>query len=105
MIPWRRHVEDYLRLRRSLGFKLRAAQRHLARFAAFLEARGALHLTNALALQWAQEASAARPATWAQRLGVVRGFARHWSAQDPHSEVPPWGLLPHRPTGATVHLQ
>jgi hypothetical protein len=36
----------------------------------------------------------AQPAYWAQRLGHVRGFARHWSAIDPRTEVPPGRLLP-----------
>jgi integrase len=97
MSTWRQAVEDYIQLRRSLGFKLCEAKVALLRFAVFLEARGAAHLTIALALQWAQEDPAARPAEWARRLSFVRGFARHWSAQDPHTEVPPWGLLPHRP--------
>ncbi len=97
MSTWRQAVEDHIQLRRSLGFKLCEAKVALLRFAVFLEARGAAHLTIALALQWAQENPAARPAEWARRLSFVRGFARHWSAQDPHTEVPPWGLLPHRP--------
>jgi integrase len=32
----------------------------------------------------------------AQRLGFVRVFARHWSATDPRTEIPPVGLLPFR---------
>jgi integrase/recombinase XerD len=37
MSPWRSAVEDYVQLRRSLGFKLRETQRALLEFAAFLE--------------------------------------------------------------------
>jgi integrase len=48
-------------------------------------------------MEWAQKAKHARPAEWARRLSFVRGFARHWSAHDPQTEVPPSGLLPHRP--------
>ena len=97
MRTWRTAVEDYIQLRRSVGFKLCEAKVALLHFASFLEASGASHLTIALALHWAQQDPAARPAAWARRLSFVRGFARHWSAQDPHTEVPPWGLLPHRP--------
>jgi len=104
MSTWRQAVEDYIQLRRSLGFKLCDAQVALRHFASFLEASGASHLTIALALQWAQHDPAARPAEWARRLSFVRGFARHWSAQDPHTEVPPWGLLPHRPGRARPYL-
>lgn len=88
MSSWRHAVANYIQLRRSVGFQLRAAEVALGRFAAFLDARGAAHLTSALALQWAQQDPTAHPVTWAQRLGFVRGFARHWSAQDPHTEVP-----------------
>ncbi len=96
MSPWRSAVEDYVQLRRSLGFKLRETQRALLEFAAFLEQHRAAHLTIALALQWAQQEPGAPPTTWARRLSFVRGFARHWSAQDPETEVPPWNVFPRR---------
>ena len=58
---------------------------------------GASHITTALALQWAQATtSSSQPAEWARRLRSVRGFARHWSATDPLTEIPPVGVLPHR---------
>jgi integrase/recombinase XerD len=104
MRTWRPAVEDYIQLRRSLGFKLCDAKVALLHFAAFLDARGAAHLTIALALQWAQQDPAAPPTAWARRLSFVRGFARHWSAQDPHTEVPPWSLLPHRPSRPRPYL-
>jgi integrase len=34
----------------------------------------------------------------------VRGFARHWSATDPSTEVPPLGLLPYRPARAQPYF-
>ncbi|MGH8058126.1 MAG: tyrosine-type recombinase/integrase, partial [Candidatus Entotheonellia bacterium] len=46
----------------------------------------------------------ARPATWARRLSSVRGFAHDRSATDARTEVPPWGLLPHRPQRARPYL-
>ena len=101
---WRTAVEDYIQLRRSLGFKLCYAKVALLHFAAFLDARGAAHLTIALALQWAQQDPGAPPIAWTRRLSFVRGFARHWSAQDPHTEVPPWGLLPPRPVRPRPYL-
>jgi hypothetical protein len=104
MSPWQHAIGEYLQLRRSLGFRLHAAGHALHQFGAFLDARQAPHLTHALALAWAQQDPAARPAEWARRLSVVRGFARHWSAQDPHTEVPPWGVLPYRPGRARPYL-
>ena len=34
----------------------------------------------------------------------MRGFARHWSATDPSTEVPPFGLLPYRPPRAQPYF-
>ena len=97
-------IQNYLALRRNLGFKLRDAGLCLAKFAVFLEARGAAHITVALALEWAQQCPSMQPATCAQRLGYVRGFARYHVASDPQTEIPPAGLLPFRPSRAQPYL-
>lgn len=97
-------MQDYLALRRKLGFKLRDAGVCLAKFCVFLEARSASHITVALALEWAQQSPSALPATCAQRLGYVRGFARYHIANDPQTEIPPSGLLPFRPGRAQPYL-
>jgi integrase/recombinase XerD len=101
---WRNAVENYIDLRRSLGFKLVGANVGLNQFASFLEQRGAGRITIPLAMEWAQQDKTARPAEWARRLTFVRGFARHWSAHDAETEVPPCGLLPHRPGRAHPYL-
>jgi integrase len=87
-----------------LGFKLRDAGIGLLDFVSFLEQQGAASITTALALEWAQQPSSARPAEWARRLSYVRGFARYRSATDSRTEIPPWGLLPHRPERARPYL-
>ena len=104
MISWRKAVENYVELRRGLGFKLLDAKAALLRFASFLQRRRAPHITIAPALEWAQQDKTVRPAEWARRLGMVRGFARHWSAHDSRTEVPPYGLLPYRPARARPYL-
>ena len=104
MIRWRKKVEEYVELRRSLGFKLLDANNGLIQFASFLEQSRATHITIALAMKWAQQDKNARPAEWARRLSFVRGFARHWSAHDSRTEVPPPGLLPYRPGRARPYL-
>jgi integrase/recombinase XerD len=104
MKPLTESIQEYLALRRSLGFKLRDAGARLAEFASFMAQRRAEHVTTALALQWAQLPREAQPAHWAQRLGYVRGFARHHLASDPRTEVPPPGLLPFRPARARPYL-
>lgn len=104
MNPLRESIQDYLALRRSLGFKLHGAGVALSKFAEFLEARGSAHLTTQLALEWAQQNASAEPSTWAQRLGYVRGFARHHVASDPQTEIPAPGSLPFRPRRARPYL-
>jgi integrase/recombinase XerD len=97
-------VREYLNLRRSLGFKLDRARKQLPAFVKFMEAHRASYITTKLALAWAQRPSTVQPAEWAQRLIVVRAFARHRSATDPRTQIPPGGLLPYRPKRAQPYL-
>lgn len=96
-------LQEYIDLRRGLGFKMRDAGLLLPRFVSFMEQRQAGHITTRLALEWAQRPSV-QPAEWARRLCFVRGFARHRSATDNRTELPPMGLLPHRSTRARPYL-
>jgi hypothetical protein len=95
------HVEDYLRLRRALGFKLERAGHLLPQLVAYLEAAGVATVTSELAIAWARLPGHTHPNHWAQRLAIARGFARYLRALDPATEVPPPGVFPtrrHRPT-------
>ena len=92
----RQAVEEYVAVRRSLGFELRLPAGALRRFAAFMEAEEATFVTAQLALRWATLPARAQPATWAGRLAVVRRFAAWRRASDPRTEVPSAELLPHR---------
>lgn len=96
MTPLAQALQDYLRIRRRLGFKLKTDQRLLENFVAFLERAGAQRITTELALMWARLPVDARPHRWRQRLGIVRGFARYLATIDPDSEVPSKDLLPAR---------
>jgi integrase len=99
----RESLQEYLELRRGLGFKMREAGVLLSRFVSFLEEREAVFITTRLALEWAQH-SAVQPAEWARRICFVRGFSRHRSASDSRTEIPPVGLLPYQSTRARPHL-
>jgi integrase len=103
MSAFRKAVRDYINLRRSLGYKLVDTASLLSDFVSFLENKAAVHITIPLALEWAQKKSA-QPAEWSRRLTAVRGFARHWSATDPKTQIPPWSLLPHRPRRARPYF-
>jgi integrase len=65
----------------------------LAEFIAYLDAADTDHVTTEHALAWALRPKEASPAWWSERLGIVRGFARHLKSIDPATEVPPPGLL------------
>lgn len=100
----REAVQEYLILRRALGFKLHEAGRGLLDFVTFMEQRRASYITHELALTWAQQPRAVQPAEWARRLSYVRVFARHRAASDPRTQIPPAGLLPFRPKRARPYL-
>ena len=96
MSELRESLEEYIAIRRSLGFKLPDLGSRLRSFIDFAEGEGASYITTELALRWAQLPHEALPATWAARLAFVRRFAVWRSATDRRTQVPPEGLLPHR---------
>jgi hypothetical protein len=53
MNPLAQAVDDYIKLRRGLGFKLREHGDYLHKFVAFLEERGSSQITTRLALEFA----------------------------------------------------
>jgi integrase/recombinase XerD len=92
----RGHVADYLRLRRSLGYRLEREERLLGQFCSYAGAAGAVTVTSRLAIDWARQPAGAQPARWAQRLGVIRRFATWLQVLDPAAEIPPAGVFPSR---------
>ena len=104
MKPLKHALNDYLSIRRSLGFLLREPEGLLRNFVAFLQAEGASHITRELAVRWATQPAKDQPATWAGRLGIVRRFVTWHSAIDPRTEIPPAGLLPHRYRRKPPHI-
>jgi integrase/recombinase XerD len=95
------HIDNYMAIRRSLGFKLNSEHRLLNDFAAFMDGAGASTATIELALRWTTTPTGVGHAYLAQRMRAVRGFARYLHGIDPATEIPPLELLParrHRPT-------
>ena len=89
-------LDEYLATRRALGVGLKLAGSLLQRFVAFAAQSKAAFITTEHALQWATEPRGVQPTQWANRLGMVRRFARFAHAVDPRHEVPPPGLLTDR---------
>ncbi|WP_030443750.1 tyrosine-type recombinase/integrase [Actinoplanes subtropicus] len=89
-----RHLEDYLRLRRSQGFKLVRPGAVLAQFVTWLQAAGATTITVDAAVAWAAGSPGTSPISRVHRLGAVRGFARYLRTIDPATEIPPADVFP-----------
>ena len=98
-------VADYLRVRRSLGFKLDEAEYILARFVNHVQtADTSQTVTVAHALAFATAPPGASRRWQALRLSAIRCFARWAQTVDPTIEVPPTKLLPARPTRAAPYI-
>ena len=98
------HVDDYLRLRRALGFKLEEDERLLGQLVAYLEAAGARTVSTELAIGWARLPVGVHPNHWAKRLRIARGFAAYLQTIDPTTEIPPPDVFPTRRQRATPYL-
>jgi len=88
-------LDEYLAVRRALGYKLRDTRLLLHQFVKFAEQSGTAYIRTDLALKWATEPAHAQRTWWAARLGVVRRFAQYCSSHDPRTQVPSSGLLPY----------
>ncbi len=104
MTDLRAAVDEYLAIRRTLGYSLKRDGHLLPDFVAYVEATSTVSVTTALALAWAMRPSNAHPHWWRQRLGIVRGFTRYLNTIDPLNEVPPKDLLPAHRSRITPYL-
>ena len=93
-------AEEYLVVRRAVGFKLDHVERLLFEFVEFMQSCGATRITCEVALCWATQPADASPGWWRARLCVARCFARHLSALDPATQIPPTNLLPRLNSGS-----
>lgn len=86
-------AEQYLEMRRNMGFTLRIEGEQLLRFARYAEKVGHNRLlTVEIALQWAQKSSG-RQMNHARRLDIVRRFAKYMKLFVPETQIPPEGIL------------
>jgi len=83
-------VRSYLEHRRALGFQLDRQGHLLRQFARSVDSRSHRGpLTNELAIRWACSPKHTQRSYWAQRLGVVRVFAKHLLLTEPKTQIPP----------------
>lgn len=101
MTALREHLDDYLAIRRAVGFKLERSQLLLTDFVGYLESEGLTMITVDAAMVWAAFPPNGVSGWHGHRLSVVRGFAGHLHVIDPAHQVPPTGVFPtpkHRAT-------
>jgi integrase/recombinase XerD len=79
------HVERYIRLRQTLGYKLHRKAENLRAFALFAAERGKTHVCILMAMEWSAGASSAHARHI--RLRDVAHLARFLRAEDPAHEV------------------
>jgi len=93
----RERLDEYLVMRRALGFQLNDVERQVGLFCTWLEARGQRQtFTIDNAVTWARLNPDAHPSWWATRLSLVRRFAGYLNANGVDVPVIPSGLLPAR---------
>lgn len=97
-------LEEYLAVRRAMGFKMERHEKLLAQFTGFLAGNGETAVTIENALAWATLPATARPRWHALRLSAVRGFAAWLNAADPAHQVPPRRLIPYGSRAVVPYL-
>jgi integrase len=90
----RERLDEYLVMRRALGFQLHDVELQVGLFCTWLEARGQTEsFTIDEAVTWARLNPDAHPSWWATRLSLVRRFAAYLNANGVDVPVIPVGLL------------
>ena len=84
-------VERYIALRRSLGFQLKKAARHLQTFAGLAAEKGERHIRAVTVIEWA--ATAPTPDARNRRISDIARCARFLRAEDEGHEIPPTSLF------------
>ena len=103
MSALRDRLDDYVALRRSMGFVMKESSL-LVSFVRYMDQRETSRVTTDLAVSWAVSSTGGLAVTRSQRLGVVRAFSVYLHALDPAHEVPPVDLLPGPYTRITPYI-
>ncbi len=97
-------LEEYLAVRRAMGFKMERHEKLLGQFTAFLAGNGQTAVTIEGALAWAMLPEGVRPRWHALRLSAVRGFAAWLNAADSAHQVPSRRLIPYGSRAVVPYL-
>lgn len=91
MSELRQTLTRYVLMRRGFGYRFDTEERCLGNFVAFMDAAQATVITRKLAMAWITQA---QRTSWANRLSMVRGFARYLSNIESRTETLPTGVFP-----------
>lgn len=94
MVNFAKMLNEYLTLRRQLGFALANDEYTLENFVLYMKKKKSGHITAKTALEYATKTQCT-PEWQRKKLGVVCKFASYVSAFDAKTEVPSPALLPH----------
>jgi integrase/recombinase XerD len=86
-------VDDYLGLRRALGYQLHAHTAVLADYAAFAATHGLVSVTPQSTAAWVAATPALSGTVITRRVAMLRGFADYLRAFDPAAQGPPAGMF------------
>ena len=104
MKPLKLMVQEYLYLRRSLGFKLIDTEYILRLFLVFMQHEHETHIKTEAVLRWVHSCETVSLPTRSSRFTVVRKFAQYAHALDAKHEVPPYRLLTYRTERHNPHI-
>ena len=97
-------AQEYLSLRRSLGFKLVDTEYVLRWFFAFMQREHETHIKTETVLRWVHASETVSLPVRSSRFAVVRKFAQYAHALDTEHEVPPYRLFTHRTERTNPHI-
>ena len=89
----RKHLDEYLALRRGLGFELARCESRLRNFAGYLAKKHADWITVPQVVDYVMRPVGRSANTQAGYLAAIRGFTKYLSGIDPRTEIPPLGMV------------
>jgi integrase/recombinase XerD len=104
MKPLKVMAQEYLSLRRSLGFKMIDTEYVLRWFLTFMQSEHETHIKTETLLRWVHASESVSLPVRSARFAVVRKFAQYVHALDSEHEVPPYRLLMHRTERTNPHI-
>lgn len=97
-------INDYLCLRRSLGYKLIDTEYILKKFFLFLEQEHAVYINTEKLLQWIDISKSLSLSQKSYRYSIIRKFAQYAHAIDASHEVPQYRLISCKSKRISPHI-